>query len=393
MARYISTPPSKYERDDIPMRRVCMRGGSSGQMRDQRELGPGERVRVRVLSTLYSLYRTRKGVTKPLAPDAEWLHPKSPDPDWNESFYFNFTCPGEGIGGWTRLGIVPNQDSDTGAMMIYAGGSRILASREEGRITTGGGRLMMGSLVHECVEPLSRWRIAFDGVMADIDDSRKIPELGPESVELKPVKVDLTFEGLAPCFNFKNADPDALAEMVVGAGTSLGDLRKVSRVSTEHYEQVGRVKGTISFDDRELPFDGRGHRDHSWGPRDWSAPRLWTWLTSQFGDDLAFNLSRVAIASVDVFNGFIMRNGVNYPVRRVELETEFEKDERTQKSLRFKVVDTSGETLEVSGRVLTVAPLILESIGHKTLVNEALAEYRCGDRTGLGIAEYLHQLG
>jgi hypothetical protein len=197
---------------------------------------------------------------------------------------------------------------------------------------------------------------------------------------------------MAPCFNFKDSDPRALAEMLVQAGTRLSDLRKVSKVSSEHYEQAMRVSGSIKIGNREISFAGSGHRDHSWGVRDWAAPRLWTWLTCQFGEELAFNLSRVAIASVDIYNGFVTRDGANYPVRRVELATRFEEDGVTQSSLGFRLEDTGGKVIEVTGDALTVIPLHLESGEHHTLVNEALTAYRWGDHTGYGIAEYLHQL-
>jgi len=362
--------------------------GSPGE-----EEGLGERLKILSLSLSYALLKKLKHTGVPLGPDVEYLHTPSEYYHWNESFYFNFNDPKRGIGGWTRIGILPNQDSDMGAMMLYAGGSRILATLQTGRSVDEGSKLSLGDLYYHRLEPLSKWRLVFEGDMMDIDNARKLPELKPENLPSQKVEVNLNFEGIAPCFNFRNADARALAEMLVNAGTRLKDLRQLSKVSSEHYEQVGRISGSIKIGNRDISFQGGGHRDHSWGIRDWSAPRLWTWLTCQFGDELAFNLSRVAIASVDVFNGFITRDGNNYPIRRAALETEFEDDGITQKRLRFKMEDTGGGAVEVTGEALIVIPLHLESEGHRTLVNEALTEYRLEGRTGLGISEYLHQLG
>ena len=36
--------------------------------------------------------------------------PTGPEPLWNESWYWDFADPGQGVGGWIRLGLVPNQD-------------------------------------------------------------------------------------------------------------------------------------------------------------------------------------------------------------------------------------------------------------------------------------------
>jgi len=358
------------------------------------ELGFGEKAKARALSAALTFAKKLKKVGGPLGYGAEFLHPPaSRDFNWNESFYFNFTDPSSKLGGWTRIGILPNQENDVGALMIYAGGSRILAYRSGGRTAIQGDELRLESLEYHRLEPLKKWRILFRGDVADIDDSMKIPELSPDDLELKKVEVDLTFESMAPCFDFKNAHPRALAEMIVQAGTRLEDLRQVAKVSSEHYEQAGRITGTIKIEDEIIPFDGSGHRDHSWGLRDWAAPRLWTWLSCQFGDELSFNLSRVAIASVDILNGYISRDGSNYALRRAALETEFEDDGITQKWLRFQMEDSGGKTIEITGDVMTVAPLQLESEGHWTQVNEALTEYHYGNKVGYGIAEYLHQLG
>ena len=149
--------------------------------------------------------------------------------------------------------------------------------------------------------------------MFDIDDSRKLPGLDLADLATSKVEVELDFEGMAPCFDFNDADPAAQAEMLVKARTQLGDLRMVSRVASEHYEQACRVTGRIRFDDRVIAFDGGGHRDHSWGPRDWSPPASGRGSPASSAMRLAFNLSRVAIASVDIFNGFMTREGRNYP--------------------------------------------------------------------------------
>jgi hypothetical protein len=360
---------------------------------ERSKLATAERLKAGALASAYAAYKRFHGVGGGIGRAEEWLHRHSADPHWNESYYFNFTSPGEKTGGWTRIGITPNQEKDVGAMMLFAGGSRILVSRPEEKVEIGGGRLETGPLAYDCLEPGSRWRLSFSGEMGDIEDSRTLPDLDPGSIPRIDVEVDLTFEGIAPCFDFKDADPAALAEMIVRAGTRLSDIRKVTRVSAEHYEQVGKVTGAIRHSGGETNFVGSGHRDHSWGPRDWAAPRLWTWLTCQFDGEPAFNLSRVVIESVDVFNGFVTRGGANYPVRRVDLETEFEPDGVTQKAVRFTLEDTSGVSMEVTGRPLTVVPLLLESDGHRTLVNEAMTAYRMGERTGYGISEYLHQLG
>lgn len=354
--------------------------------------GRPQNLRTLFLSGALALRKKIKHTNIPLEPDVEFLHEALTDYYWNESFYFNFTDPKRVMGGWIRLAMVPNQETDAGAIMLYAGGQRILATLQNGRVADEEGFLKLGDLSCHREEPLKRWGLQFHGDLKVIDNARKLPELKPETLKSQKVELDLSFEGVAPCFNYKNPDTQALAEMLTKAGTKLRDLRQLAKVYSEHYEQVGRVSGSIKIGNWEIAFSGSGHRDHSWGLRDWTAPRLWTWLTGQFGDDISFNLNRMVIASIDIFNGFIARDGKNYPLRRASLETDFEEDGVTQRGLKFSLEDTGGMTLDVTGEALTVTPLHLESGRKRTLINEALTEYRYGDRLGYGISEYLYQL-
>ena len=50
-------------------------------------------------------------VPEPLRPsaDAEAAHRAGEEPLWSESWYFDFVDSQQGIGGWVRLGLIPNQ--------------------------------------------------------------------------------------------------------------------------------------------------------------------------------------------------------------------------------------------------------------------------------------------
>ncbi|PRC53804.1 phosphotransferase, partial [Mycobacterium sp. ITM-2017-0098] len=51
-------------------------------------------------------------VPEPLQPNAEdeGRHAPTDEPLWSESWYFDFVDPAQDIGGWIRLGLVPNQN-------------------------------------------------------------------------------------------------------------------------------------------------------------------------------------------------------------------------------------------------------------------------------------------
>jgi len=237
--------------------------------------------------------------------------------------------------------------------------------------------------------------------MLYLADPAKLPSLlraSPEEMDaaelsFRDVSLDILFRGWSPSHDFKGADPAFFADRFVAAGSRLRDLQAVSKVASEHYEQVGGWQGEIAVDGRRVEVGGSGHRDHSWGDRDWKVPAKWTWVTAQFGEAFGFNLSRVVIRSLDLFNGYVCRSGRNRPLRRAWLETEFEEDGLTQKRVLLRMEDTDGWEAEVEGRPRIVVPLILQDGDQRTLVNEALTAYRWKGRTGYGISEYLHQLG
>lgn len=366
-------------------------------------LGLVQRIRAECLYRFLAGARAWKGARGPVPVRSEFHHEHGPSLYWNESFYFNFTDPSLRIGGFTRIGMMPNQKSAVGILFVFLEDGSILMLHQSEPIEAGRDDVAVGKLRYERVRPLWEWRIRFDGNMLRLADPRDLlaltgaaspasasqPRVEPSSVE---VNLDLAFSGWSGCHDFKKTDLRFFSERFVSKGSRLKDLRAVGKVASEHYEQVGDVVGTIALNSRTLAIRGSGHRDHSWGERDWKAPERWTWLTAQFGREFAFNLSRVVIRSLDIFNGYVCRRGRNYALRRAHLETEFEADETTQKRVRVRLEDASGWEADVDAEVLTVVPLTLAEGEHRTRVNEGLASYRWEGREGLGIAEYLHQV-
>ena len=92
---------------------------------------------------------------------------------------------------------------------------------------------------------------------------------------------DLTWEGMSPTYKYPTPPSDEFPG---------------------HIEQGGRVTGTVTLGGVPMPFDGPGHRDHSWGgERDWAKFHRWTYLSGEFGGDFWFNAVRIHLGEqVDV---------------------------------------------------------------------------------------------
>ena len=68
-----------------------------------------------------------------------------------------------------------------------------------------------------------------------------------------------------------------------------------------HYQHMTHVTGTIRLGDdssgvgaHTYVVDGRGGKDHSWGPRYWQAPWYYRWLTANVNEQFGFMASREA---------------------------------------------------------------------------------------------------
>lgn len=360
-----------------------------------------QQIKAELLSYILGAAKRIKGKGGSVPAPAEFHHAHDASHHWNESYYFNFSDPSGRIGGFTRIGMVPNQKTAIAILFLFLDDGGILMLHQSEPILASRDEVSVGLLRYERIQPLWEWKILFRGSMLHLADPRDLVHFFDGSSPAAPgaggqhfvdVDLDLVFRGWSPCHDFKDVDLRFFADRIVSKGSRLEDLRATGKVASEHYEQVGDVTGRIELGGSALSFQGSGHRDHSWGERDWKAPERWTWLTAQFGRDFGFNLSRVMIRSLDIFNGYVSRNGRNYHLRRAHLQTEFEPDGRTQKSLLLRLQDTTGWEAEILGNALTVVPLTLVDGAHRTRVNEAFALYRWKGKEGLGIAEYLYQI-
>ncbi len=281
----------------------------------------------------------------------EYAHTPSTHPLWRESHYFNFYDGKQDVGGFTTIAVMPNKGSFEAGMVIVKDGKLVYAHPLEGTLEGKWDGLCFGKLSYTPIKPLKSWKIEFED---------------------EDVKIDLTFKGINPVFDY---------------GDDLGFLTRV--VGTRHYEHSGSVEGTLSLGNESIYFSGFGERDHSWGIRDWHGCRRWTWFTAQFGQDLAFNCWYAVVEDKEVLRGSVYDGEKNFPVKDIGIQTVFEEDGKTQKSMSFELTDSIGRTFKIDAKALIVIPVLRVSPGRTSLLNEAFSEFRCDTKRGFGVTEYL----
>ena len=170
-------------------------------------------------------------------PADELFHPVGDHPSWSESYYFNFVDPEKGVGAFTRMGFRPNDGWADALHAVYL---------PEGRVAFTYGRRTdltpavvetlgpvdpaVGNLVLRRGEAFARWDIVYSGEAQDMDDptvmlaaSRDRPDgwMRPAQLEM-----DVAFVAIsAPHY---------------AVGGAQG-----------HFEQTGRVNGTIRLGDEQ----------------------------------------------------------------------------------------------------------------------------------------------
>jgi hypothetical protein len=299
--------------------------------------------------------------------ETDIIHEHGEQKNWNESFYFSFYDRGNDICGFLRLGLKPNKNEKMLFCFFMMPDGSLVGTKES--LEFDGDTLAAKGLTFTKVEEEKVWNLAFEGELP-------AHQKGEDSVV--KVKFDLRFEGLNPMFNYRDcvtSDKEALA----------------SAVASEHLEQMGKVLGQLSVGDKEYYIKGLGERDHSWGERDWTAPRAWVWLTCQVNDDFGFNVTKLYMDKGDIDAGFLYVDGENLPLVKVDMVTEYDAD-GSPNTLYMAMYDKDGVVYGVKGEVKKKAVMEFKGENERgSIMFETLARYRIddGDDVGYGIAEYL----
>jgi hypothetical protein len=96
-------------------------------------------------------------------------------------------------------------------------------------------------------------------------------------------------------------------------------------VATDRFEQSVSTEGVIEVAGRRVEFSSFGHRDHSWGPRDWRPMHHWKWMNAATQD------GSTSIHAFEIFGladrrvmGYVNRDGDVTPITEIATTTELD---------------------------------------------------------------------
>ncbi len=316
-----------------------------------------------------------------LVPDDEYMHPLGTEPNFNESMYFNFFDPEQGIGGFLRLGNRANERYAEMTVTLYLQDGRVLFMFKRPEIS-GNDAFDAGGCRFEVVEPAQRLRTTYDGSVIDLKNPRAMSDprkAFAESPRLK-VQVDLLHDAVGPMFGSSGSREQS-------------ELPANQQFARAHYEQHMAVRGSLRIGDQALEIEGFGLRDHSWGPRFWQAIESYEWLTMNFGSDFHAMVSIVRRdAEHERKGGVLLRGDELVMLSEVDVSAEFDDNGLYHRKVHADVTTPDGEKLAIEGNVKGFIPLRNRREGLVTHIGEGMTEWRCGDRVGYGLSEFLRQV-
>ena len=317
-----------------------------------------------------------------LAPEDDLLHELGPEPNFNESAYYNFFDRKVGLGGWFRIGNRANEGHAERTVCLYLPDGRVLFSFARPKIDNNDAFDAAG-LRFDVLEPTQRHRTTFDGTLVELVEPRDMadPKAAFERNPKKKASFDLVHEAVGPLYGSKaEKKPEEDAEQ---------------SFARAHFEQHMRVTGTLTIDGKSQAIDGFGLRDHSWGPRYWQAIHSYEWLTLNFGPDLGAMVSviqRDAAGQQRSAGGVLQRGMEIERLVDARIEAEYEPNGLYHKTITAHVETEKGEKLVIRGDVKSFIPLRNRRGEAVTHIGEGMTEWRLGDRVGYGLSELLRQV-
>lgn len=294
-------------------------------------------------------------------PIDEGTHPPTDDALWNESWYFDFADRSQDVGGWIRLGLIPNQGHAwINALLCGPNMPTIAVLDFEAPLPADHTHVATHDvdLRLELVEPLVSYRVRLRGRGQAYDDPAGL--LRGDSGRPVELSMDLTWTTAGTPYQY--------------------------RLSTR-YEIPCTVSGTVTADSQSFTFtDVPGQRDHSWAARDWWSME-WVWSALHLDDGTHLHGLDLRIPGAPrLAAGYVQRGGDVTELQTVVAREVFgDNDLPVGTTLEFAPGGATA-TIDVRGH----APVLLTSRdGRVSRFPRAWATVTTADgRTGVGWLEW-----
>ena len=222
----------------------------------------------------------------------EYTHEIGKAANWNESRYVDFWDSKARIGGWFRIGNRPNEGRAEMSACINLPDGRTAFMFD--RPTIAGNTLQAGGQVWDIQAPWRHTTVRYSGPAILLDDAWLLTD--PKQAFAESERVTMTVEVDSRAFGLQS---------VMGFDQDHIGLIFLPGQADCHYQHLIHSVGHVTIGSQSWDFNGRGGKDHSWGPRNWHAKIYLRWLIAAFDDDLGFMLVRAVGPTKQTRSGFV----------------------------------------------------------------------------------------
>jgi hypothetical protein len=228
----------------------------------------------------------------------------------------------------------------------------------------------------KCLEVGNRWEIIFDGMVIDKLTNKKAN-----------LKFSGTFIATAPVFDFFHDLPsDPLAKAISQEKWTKSFFKEVARNNQVHYEQQGRIQGTLVIGEQTINIDLPSIRDHSYGTRTWEYMNNHMWLMALDEAGQSMNISFVSYPSIKrLLVGNIFINDEIVPFEDVEFLSNPKPMGKIPEDIRLNV-RYKGQSITIIASKDAEVIYTFED-GSYTLI-EGLGSFEINGRKARGIVEF-----
>ncbi|MDO8363507.1 MAG: hypothetical protein Q7V88_11470 [Actinomycetota bacterium] len=264
-----------------------------------------------------------------LQPADEGVHEVGPAANWNESRYIDFYDTTSGVGGWLRIGNRPNEGRAEMSVAINLPDGTDAFYFERAPIAAN--TLRSGNQEWEVLTPFDETIVRYEGPVLLLEDGWALTD--PKVAFKTAPRADCRIELRVKSFGI---------ESVMGQDQDQHHLIFLPGQADWHYQHLCRCTGTVTIGDRTFEVNGRGGKDHSWGPRNWHAKIYLRWLIGMVDDDFGFMLTRAVGPTKKTRSGCVWQDGQFHIVDDFEMRNVYA-DGPNYELLRTDVVIHAGD--------------------------------------------------
>jgi hypothetical protein len=240
----------------------------------------------------------------------EYTHTVGAASNWNESRYVDFWDRHSRVGGWFRIGNRPNErHAEMSACINLPDGRTAFMFSRPGivanELQAGGQRWLIDT-------PWERTRVSYQGEMIMLSDPWALTD--PRKVFDESPRVHASIDLSIRAYGLQS---------VMGFDQDHIDRIFLPGQADFHYQHLVHTRGRVIVGDQVFEVDGRGGKDHSWGPRNWHAKVYLRWLVASFDDRNGFMLVRAVGPTKKTRSGFIWSEGRFHLVDDFAMKNEY----------------------------------------------------------------------